>query len=58
MTQRLTDIASVVISVGVFCQAHDLSEHDLAHLHDALQPLQRCVSSHCAYLIFPLSDGR
>ena len=53
MTQRLTDIASVVISVGVFCQAHDLSEHDLAHLRDALQPLQRCVSSHCAYLYFP-----
>jgi hypothetical protein len=43
--QRLLDIASLVISVGEFCQAHDLSEQDLAYLRDTLQPLQRCVSS-------------
>jgi len=40
--------------LGFFCQAHDLSEHDLAHLRDALQPLQsdleevRAVLSECA----------
>jgi hypothetical protein len=42
--QRLVDIASLVISVGEFCQAHDLTEQDLAYLRDTLQPLQRCVS--------------
>jgi hypothetical protein len=41
--QRLADIASLIISVGEFCQANDLSEQDLAYLRDALQPLQRCV---------------
>jgi len=43
--QRLVDIASLVISVGEFCQAHDLTEQDLAYLRDTLQPLQRCVPS-------------
>lgn len=45
--QKLADIASVVISVGGFCQAHDLSEQDLAHLRDALQPLRRCFVLPC-----------
>jgi hypothetical protein len=43
--QRLVDIASLVISVGEFCQAHDLTEQDVAHLRGTLQPLQRCVAS-------------
>jgi len=52
--QRLADIASLIISVGEFCQANDLSEQDLVYLRDALQPLQsdleeiRGVLSECA----------
>ncbi|KAI0292942.1 hypothetical protein B0F90DRAFT_1767144 [Multifurca ochricompacta] len=39
--QKVADVANVVVNVGEFCQKHELSKEDLAHLRDALQSLQR-----------------